>query len=371
MPIISTFPYGRKKAAALETARGIITDLGKGAGGNFDGSADIEPGVKGVLPLSNGGTGVSDIEALKKSLGLPDIVAAALGVSLVLNDNTWEQISMVSQKGMGANIWSVGDRKAVEISGTLDDLTMDNTYWVYIIGFDHNKELEGSGIHFGAFKSAQTGGLDIALVDRCYINHMSPGIICFTMNHWGESGDPWFTNYGGWRACDLRYDVLGSVSAAPSAYGQMKTTDVRGYDAGNTTATSPVANTVMAALPIELRKVMKCVTKYTDNKGNSSNARSNVTASMDYLPFMSEYEIYGKCTYANPYEQEYQKQYAYYAMGNSKVKKAGIDTRTSVSWWTRSPVASSAGSFVMVGSDGNAEIGITRRSYGASPVFVV
>ena len=47
-------------AATLTTARNIRTNLASAFGANFDGSADITPGVMGVLGAGNGGTGASN-----------------------------------------------------------------------------------------------------------------------------------------------------------------------------------------------------------------------------------------------------------------------------------------------------------------------
>ncbi len=44
-------------ATALKTARTIQTDLASTSSVSFDGSANVTPGVTGVLPLTNGGTG--------------------------------------------------------------------------------------------------------------------------------------------------------------------------------------------------------------------------------------------------------------------------------------------------------------------------
>ena len=46
-------------AAKLETARTIRVNLASSATASFDGTANITPGVSGVLPISNGGTGLS------------------------------------------------------------------------------------------------------------------------------------------------------------------------------------------------------------------------------------------------------------------------------------------------------------------------
>ena len=93
----------------------------------------------------------------------------------------------------------------------------------------------------------------------------------------------------------------------------------------------------MAALPSDLRAVMKPITKYTDNVAGGTNNASNISATIDYLPLLAEFEIFGKRTYANSYEKNYQAQYAYYANGNSKVKYKNSDATAAAAWWSRSP----------------------------------
>ena len=101
--------------------------------------------------------------------------------------------------------------------------------------------------------------------------------------------------------------------------------------------TSPLANSLMAALPSDLRAVMKSVTKYTDNTGNSSNSSGNVTATTDYLWLLAEFEVQGGRSYANQYEQNSQLQYDYYKAGNSKIAYKHTAVGTAVWWWLRSP----------------------------------
>ena len=54
----------------LTTPRSIRVDLGSTAAASFDGSANVTPGVSGVLPVANGGTGASSLPDLKEDLGL-------------------------------------------------------------------------------------------------------------------------------------------------------------------------------------------------------------------------------------------------------------------------------------------------------------
>lgn len=286
-----------------------------------------------------------------------------------LNDASWADISTVAAAGQAANYWAVGDRKGVAINGTIGTLSVNGTYYVYILGFAHHGAT--NTIDFGTFKTALTGGADICLCDSKYGSNSSDGTKYFNLNHWGGSSSPYNTNYGGWKGCDARYDVLGSTNKAPSGYGSTPQTSRVGYDAEAATTTSPVANTLMAALPADLRAVLKPMTIYTDNKGNSSNVVENVTTSVDYLPLLSEFEIFGTRSYANQYEQNQQEQYQYYKNGNSKVKNKHNDTSSAALWWERSPFYNNARTFCFVYTDGTASNDHSRRSSGLAPAFRV
>ncbi len=299
------------------------------------------------------------------------VTAQFMPTKKALNDQTWAEIRQVSDAGKGSEYWNVGDRKGVLVKGTVGTLAVNTTLYVYILGFNHNSAKEGAGIHFGTFKSALTNGADVCLIDSYYGSYQSyNGTKYFQMNHWGTSSN-YNTNYGGWKACDMRYDILGSTNKAPSGYGAQKTTSVVGYDAPTNTATSPVANTLMAALPSDLRAVMKPITKYTDSVGNSSNVAGNVTASVDYLPLLAEFEIFGTRSYANQYEQNSQVQYDYYKSGNSKVKYRHSSTGSTAIWWERSPYYYTNISFCFVTTGGGANYTSASISRGLAPAFMV
>lgn len=293
----------------------------------------------------------------------------ASSASTVLDECSWSDISAVSAAGQGANYWAVGDCKGVTISGTVGTQSVSGTYYVYILGFDHNGA--SNTIDFGTFKTSASGGTDICLVDSVYNSKSSDGTRYFNLNHWGSSSSPYNTNYGGWKGCDARYDVLGSTDSAPSGYGSTPTTSRTGYDASATCATNPVSNTLMAALPADLRAVMKPMTIYTDNIGAATNTAACVTTSVDYLPLLAEFEIFGTRSYANSYEQNYQKQYAYFSAGNSKIKYKHGDTATAAYWWERSPGCSNGICFCIVNAGGNASNTGSRRSCGLAPAFRV
>lgn len=338
-------------------------------GGNHDGTISVVSNNTGIATVSRSGNTVT-VNNVNQTTGNTTITVSCTAgtnytapssqsvtveakfVSSVLNENDWSVIKSVADASQGANYWAVGDRKAVTVNGTVGTQAINGTYYVYILGFDHNSSREGTGITFGTFKTALSGGTDICLVDSHYNDYSTGGQKWFNMNHSSN------TNSGGWKGCDLRYDVLGSTNS-------------NNNDAGTTTATSPVSGTLMAALPSDLRAVMKPMNIYTDNTGGGSNTASYVTKSVDYLPLLAEYEIFGTRSYANSAEQNYQAQYQYYKNGNSKVKYRHSSTSSTAYWWERSPRYNYSSSFCLVNTSGNANATGAGNSYGLAPAFRV
>lgn len=253
-------------------------------------------------------------------------------IPAVLNNATWAQVKQASDSGVASNYWSVGDTKQITINGKLSDgLTLSNySTYVYIIGFDHNSEREGTGIAFGGFKTAQASGTDICLCDSGYNSGKSSGQ-WFNMNNNNSTT-------GGWNGCNMRNNTL------------------------------PV---VKAALPSDLQAVLKTTTLYTDNTGGSSTSASYVTQTQDELYLLAEFEIFGARSYANTAEQNYQKQYSYYVAGNSKVKYKHNDTATAAFWWERSVYATNTTYFCSVSTDGTARISNASGSFGLVLAFKV
>lgn len=252
-------------------------------------------------------------------------------ISSTLNDNEWSVIKSVSDAGQGENYWSIGDCKEITLNGTVGALTLSNyTTYVFIIGFNHNASVEGTNrIHFQLAKTALSGGTDIALYDE------SAG---FKMNIKDK-------NSGGWSASNMRKSVCG-------------------------TSLSSYSGTILAVIPTALRTVLKSVTKYTNNTGNSS-AASAVTATTDYFFLLSEYEVCGELVASNTNEKSKQAQYSYYSAGNSKIKYHYDETGTAVNWWLRSPASNTLDSFMIVYKYGSASYYPANFSLGFAPGFCV
>ena len=256
-----------------------------------------------------------------------------------LNDNTWATIKEVSDAGQGENYWSVGDTKRITINGTVQGFTFSNlAIDTFILGFNHNSSREGTNrIHF---RIGKIGGKSVALCDSNYGSTGSSN--GFRMN---KSN----TNSGGWNGSYGRKEVLGNSG----------------------TPTSPPANSLLAALPADLRAVMKPVTKYSDNTGGGSDNASYVTATTDYLFDLSEFEVQGSRTYANSAEKNYQLQYAYFKAGNSKITYNHGNTGTAVWCFSRSVDYNDTSIFCVTSTDGGASLALAYLSGGRAPGFTV
>ena len=261
-------------------------------------------------------------------------------VSSTLNNNEWSVIKSVSDAGQGANYWSIGDRKAVTLNGTVGKLSLSNvTTYAFIIGFNHNASVEGTNrIHFQLAKTALTGGTDVCLCDSSYNSNVS------TTGYFSMNSSR--TNSGGWASSQMRTNICG-------------------------TSLSSYSGTIIAVIPAALRAVLKSVTKYTDNTGGGSTAASAVTATTDYFFLLSEFEVFGSITYGNTNEKNKQAQYAYYSAGNSKIKYKHNGTSTAAYWWLRSPFASSSHGFVCVHTGGTVVGNNAYDSLGFAPGFCV
>lgn len=270
-----------------------------------------------------------------------NVVEDALVVSNVLNENSWLTISKVAELGEAQNYWSVGDSKEIVLNGTVGTTSFNNeTVSVFIIGFNHNAAVEGGGrIHFQLGKK---NGTPIALADGKQGGYIYTAG-AFIMN----TSD---VNTGGWADCQMRQTVLGSNSAS---------------------ATNPNANTLLAALPEDLRAVMKPCTKYSDNVGGENDAASAVTATSDWLFLLSEYEYFGERTYANSAEQNYQAQYTYYSAGNSKVMYWHRKTTAKAKVWCRSVAVEYGQTFCYVTNSGTTDWEDATADLGVSPGFIV
>lgn len=248
-----------------------------------------------------------------------------------LNDYTWEEIRLISDAGKASEYFSLGDRKAVALSGTVGSLSLSGTYYCYIIGIDHNSGKEGTNrIHFQFGYSAASGGVHLAFIDSGYNSQKTSGT-WFNMNNAQN-------NAGGWNSSLMRTSICPAFKNA---------------------------------MPSDLQAVLKTVTKYSDNTGGGSDTASYVTATTDTVFLLAEFEVFGARRYANSAEKNYQAQYAWYSAGNSKVRYRHSATSSTAAWWLRSVYANYSSPFCFVNSSGGAAYDSAYRSYGFAPAFCV
>lgn len=297
-----------------------------------------ETGAYTVTATKNGQTTSGSVNVVS---GTTSYSLTLSFVSSTLNNNEWSVIKSVSDAGQGANYWSIGDRKAVTLNGTVGKLSLSNvTTYAFIIGFNHNASVEGANrIHFQLAKTALSGGTDVCLCDSSYNSTVS------TTGYFSMNSSR--TNSGGWASSQMRTNICG-------------------------TSLSSYSGTIIAVIPAALRAVLKSVTKYTDNTANGGGSTSSyITATTDYFFLLSEFEVFGSITYGNTNEKNKQAQYAYYSAGNSKIKYKHDGTSTAAYWWLRSPYASNSLYFVGVSTDGSVSYSYAYISLGFAPGFCV
>ena len=110
----------------------------------------------------------------------------------------------------------------------------------------------------------------------------------------------------------------------------------------------------MATYLSQLTSAWQNAIKQVNKLSSAGSQSTTIKTTADKLFLLSEVEIFGSTSYSVSGEGT---QYAYYKAGNSKVKNV---SGSANSWWERSPYASGAASFCLVGSSGGAGY------YGAS-----
>ncbi len=244
---------------------------------------------------------------------------ASVEVALVdstLANNSPETIQAVAQAGTGSQYWSVGDKTAPISIAAFSRIAATTNISAFIIGFNHNSSIEGTGIHFQFGKLAD--GKDI----------------CFYSLDMNNS----ITNSGGWSNSYMRNTYCPAF---------------------------------LTALPSEWQAVIADCNKYSDNTGGGSDIASYVTKTTDKIFLLAEFEVFGSKSYANSNEKNYQQRYAYYANGNSVIKYEHNDTGSTCNWWLRSVRASSSQFFCDVAYSGNMSAYYANSNLGFAPAFMV
>lgn len=279
----------------IHTNSGVVVRATKGskvlsATANSSGLAVLYPDEFGTWTLSATISG--------KTLTVPFEIDAIAVFDFVMTTNletaSWALIHAVSEAGNAASVWSVGDKKTVNIGGV--------NYQAQIIGFNHDTKTAGG-----------KAGITFQLVD------------CLNSTEQMETSN---TNANGWEGCKMRKTTLPNI---------------------------------LTQLPEDLQTCIVPVNKVSSVGNNSSSLETT----SDKLFLLSEIEIFGATTYSFAGEGT---QYAWYAAGNTKVKKVNGSANY---WWGRSPRSGGTTYFCGVYSNGVAYSGDANGSYGVSFGFCV
>lgn len=109
-------------ATKLATGRTIQTDLGSTSAPSFDGTANITPGVKGILPVARGGTGASALSSI--TVG---------NATKATGDSAGQNINTTYIKGLSASGRTITYTKGNGSTGTIQTpaapMTPTSSYW--------------------------------------------------------------------------------------------------------------------------------------------------------------------------------------------------------------------------------------------------
>lgn len=102
-------------AVKLQNARTIQTNLASTSSASFDGTANVTPGVTGVLPVANGGTGQTTLANSEKAL------LTSLNTSNDALIESGDYIPVLTQSGGGGVSWYTATKRS------------PSTFWDYIV----------------------------------------------------------------------------------------------------------------------------------------------------------------------------------------------------------------------------------------------
>lgn len=221
--------------------------------------------------------------AVKKAYLGEQLVYESGGIPSNLNKCSWDLISQLSQNGEFANYFKEGDTKSIILNGQIGDGFVANNLSIdlVVVGINHNPEREGD--HLVHFLLGKVGSDHVGLIDDQYMASFSSETNHFVINAPR-------TNIGGYQSCQLKKNIM----------------------CGDGTPLNPVSKTLMAALPEDLRKVMRSAKKWTDNVGDGYKTEDSITQTTEYVCLIDEYEAAGTKEYANPNVDKFQKQYQYF-----------------------------------------------------------
>ena len=311
-------------------------------------------------------------------------------VSSTLNNNSWNTIKQISNAGEGSLYWSVGDSKQITLNGYIGRVNYSNVRTsVYIVDFDHNSTLEGSGILFQGFKGYNDNTTTyITLTDTITTNNYA----------YGQIGSRLTLSNGAPYANMNSQDYPGTSSQYTFDYNSINNSVFGVISMYLLNSNSTTTRTVFNAFSSDLQNVIKTssITAVSGTATYDSSAyQGTVTFTITsyktlqnsiydvklYLP--SEYELAGEIVHETDYTNSpingTQTQIEFYK-NNSKVKYRQNSLSTLSTYRTRSFKTGSSTTWgsmscdVMLGYVNNSpQLVATEfgRSQGIAPLFRV
>ena len=263
-------------------------------------------------------------------------------INSTLNDNSWAVIQAITSQGLASSYWSIGDCKAIILNGSIVNgsttlRTFNNeTFYVELIGFDHNTELESNSKPTLTF---QLGKKNVSVTNGVIDSTSGVKVGIYSASGFGMQTS--ITNSGGWENSYARNSLMPQFKNLISA---------------------------------DLRSCLLKVTKYTDNGTSSHSGAAVVTATSDDFFLLSAYEITGSETNINTSEDDQQARYGYYTAFPSdagRIRYRDDSTDNAQAWWTRSAYALDTDSYCMINTSGNCVSSMASTSNAISPAFVI
>ncbi len=205
-----------------------------------------------------------------------------------IKNNTWDQISKVSELGLAPSIWNIGDEIDITLSGTYNE-----TITLQIWDFNHFDKSDGSG------KAGIVFGMKNLMKDTDYM-----------------SKTPGYGNEDGWGSSYMRKTVM---------------------------------NKIYQSMPDEIKPKIKQV-NIESTKGGSTGEGADIGVPTDdyiFLPGICE-----ACYSKSASQSNFQKQFPIFTDDSSRIKKLSNGSKAVERWWVRDATASYYTAYCCITTDG-------------------
>ncbi len=160
-------------AISLANARSIRVNLASTSSTNFDGSANITPGVTGTLPIANGGTGATTAENARTNLGAFSSSGGTISGNVIINGTVAEGNS---------NTAATGDYSHAEGYATKANGNYSHTEGVHSTATGYSSHAEGGNTLASGSQSHAEGYNTMANGTYSHVE----GSSCYTDGRYGD-----------------------------------------------------------------------------------------------------------------------------------------------------------------------------------------